>query len=377
MGGSCAVCTSGRAIPPPGRDEAWFWGLPFHCNPFDAFACERDASAGDGHSGGSPLPDAALRAPAEPPLDLARARTGPPRPPWMVDVCCSESHGEPLPRPRTYEVVVCCWSDGAVDRGISAGPNSQLRVHGACSRKRSPHRNEAAQPAGDGQDDARRDGAPAMPAAAAAAGKCCRAGPQGHPTLACSPANGRGRDALQGLVLAETSAHPAARFCEPPLQWKAVRAWVAPPWEGISHGRISSHLACRWAACDGVGPPVAVPSPSAGGREVTAACAPCRCTVPRPVSAGGPRNGGEHSKARLPRPGLVNATRPVCERLRPMRSTSHLPASIAIISVTLPGNAGRGPSLAVLPAVTQRWILPLLPSLPSSLHPYRPAVGAW
>lgn len=27
-------------------------------------------------------------------------------------------------------------------------------------------------------------------------------------------------------------AHPASRFCEPPLQWKAVRAWVAPAWEG-------------------------------------------------------------------------------------------------------------------------------------------------
>jgi hypothetical protein len=101
-----------------------------------------------GTRGGSPLPAAALRAPAEPPLDLARARTGPPRPPWMLDVCCAESHGEPLPLPPTY-VVVCCWSDGAVDRGISAGPNS-------ASTELAPANDRRTEMKSPSQDDARK-----------------------------------------------------------------------------------------------------------------------------------------------------------------------------------------------------------------------------
>lgn len=107
--GGILRCTSGRAIPPPGRDEAWFWGLPFHCNPVDAFACEREASAGDGHSGGQPLARRSAASPSRAaPGPCPRSHgAGPPRPPWMLDVCCSESHGEPLPLVR--------WSRGPRD----------------------------------------------------------------------------------------------------------------------------------------------------------------------------------------------------------------------------------------------------------------------
>jgi hypothetical protein len=82
--GGILRCTSGRAIPPPGRDEAWFWVLPFHCNPFDAFACER--ARWRWALGGQPL---ARRSAASP----NRAAPGPcPRAPWAattaMDVGC-------------------------------------------------------------------------------------------------------------------------------------------------------------------------------------------------------------------------------------------------------------------------------------------------
>lgn len=55
---------------------------------------------------------------------------------------------------KTVSLLLVRWSDGAMERRDIR--RAQLRVHGARSRKRSPHRNEAELNLGHAQDDAWR-----------------------------------------------------------------------------------------------------------------------------------------------------------------------------------------------------------------------------
>lgn len=139
--------------------------------------------------------------------------------------------------------------------GISAGPNSVYTEHAPANDRRTEMKQNSTSDTPRTMHGGTRTGA--LPCCTGASSSFCwRMTTKRQSPLLPMEARADGRP-FEALVLADTSAHPAARFCEPPAcGGRRCEPGLRPAWggEGISHDRIVAlRMARRWAACDGRG----------------------------------------------------------------------------------------------------------------------------